>query len=133
MAVAGERNEGFAKGFARGGFDDELPGESAAGAFVEGRHRGRDVEFGVLTEKLMSLADFGESGFLGFIGDAEASKIRERRHLLLAAFVQEVFGEGRKIVLNGGLDDGMLGLVRLNEDFGNIEVAATDTAKDLGE
>ncbi len=110
-----------------------MPGETAAGALVEGGHWWGDGEGGVRGEVGVGGADFAESGALGLVGDAEAGEVGEGWHLLLAATFQKVIGEGGIVGADSGLDDGVVGLVRLNEDVGDIEMATTDATDNLGE
>lgn len=110
-----------------------MPGEAAAGAFVKGGCGWGDGESGIFCEFGVGLADFGEGSLLGLVGDTEAGEIGEGWHLLFAAFFQEVIGESGEIGFNCGGDDGVVGLVRLDENFGEVEVATTDAADDLGE
>ncbi len=117
MRITSEGDEASTELFARGRLNDDLPGVAAVGAFVEGGHRGRDGEFGVLVELLVSLLDFGEGGFFGFIGDAEASEVGEGWHLLLAATLEDIIREFGKIGVDGGLNNGMIGLIGLDNDL----------------
>ncbi len=110
-----------------------MPGEAAASAFMKGGCGWGDGESGIFCELGVGLADFGEGSLLGLVGDAEAGEIGEGWHLLFAAFFQEVIGESGEIGFNCGGDDGVVGPVRLDEDFGEVEVATTDAADDLGE
>lgn len=100
---------------------------------MKGRCGWGDGEGGIFDELGVGLADFGEGGFLGLVGDTEAGEIGEGWHLLFAAFFQEVIGESGKISRDSRGDDGVVGLVRLDKDFGEVEVATTDAADDLGE
>lgn len=81
----------------------------------------------------MSLADFGEGGFFGFVGDGEASEISEGRESLLAAFIEQILGKSGKIGFYGGLDNGVIGLISLDDNAGGIEMPASHTANNLGE
>ena len=134
----GERSECLAQEVAGGGFENDFPGKTAVGAFVEGGHwRGNDEgrggsrrEFG---EGLVGGADFGESGFFGLISDSEASKVGERWELLAAAFAEEVAGEGSIVGGESGADGGMVGLIGLDDDLGAGKVTAPNSAYDLRE
>lgn len=101
-------------------------------AFMEGGGGGRKGEFGVLAEGLEDLVDFGEGGFFGFVGNREAGEIGVRGEFLFAAFGEEILSEGGEVGFQSGLDDGVVGLVGLNDNFGVVEMPATDTADDLG-
>ncbi len=127
----GVGEEGFAELFARGGFDDELPGEAAIATLVEGGGRRRDEEMGILGEFGVGLLDLGEGGALGLISDTEAGEVSIGRHLLGATLLKEIIGEIVEIGLDSGLDDGVVGLVSLDENLGFVEVTATDTTDDL--
>lgn len=81
----------------------------------------------------VGLLDFGEGGFFGFIGDGEASEVGKGRELLLTAFSEEVAGKIGIIGTHGGLDDGVVGLVSLDDDIGDIKMSASDATNDLGE
>lgn len=129
----GVGEEGFAELFAGGGFDDELPGEAAIATLVEGRGRRGDEKVRVLGEFGVGLLDLGEGGALGLVGDTEAGEISVGRHLLGATLLEEIIGESVEIGLDSGLDDGMVGLVSLDENLGFVEVTTTDTTDDLSE
>lgn len=116
----------------RGELEDELPGEAAVAAFMEGGSGRGNREMGVLAELAVGLLDFGEGGFLGFVGNTESSEIGEGGHLLLAAVLKEVVGEAMKVRFDSGLYDGMVGLVRLDKNLGFVKVAAPDTTDNLG-
>lgn len=81
----------------------------------------------------MGLLDFVEGGTLGLVGDAEAGKIGERWHLLVVAFLEEVIGKLRVVGIDGSLDDRMVGVKRLDEYLGFVEVTASNPPNDLGE
>lgn len=74
-----------------------MPSEAATGAFVEGGHGRRYDEVGILTEKVVGLADFGDGGAFGFVGNAELGEIGEGWHGLLATFFEEIVGKLREI------------------------------------
>lgn len=97
MRFVDEGLEGGDESAARGGFEDELPGEAAGAAFVEGGGRRRDFEIFEVLEHLMSGLDFGEGSFLGFIGDRETGEVRERREVGFLAVFGQVLGEFREI------------------------------------
>ncbi len=131
--VHGKRFEGADELVARGGLEDDLPGVAAAGAFVESGGGRRKGEVRVLGEDTAGVLDFGEGGFLGFVGDGELGEVGKRGEVAAAALSQSVVGEGEEIAANGGLDGGVVGLVGLEDDAGGVEVAAPDAADDLGE
>lgn len=79
----------------------------------------------------MGLLDFGEDGFFGFVGNGEAGEIGERWQIASAAASEFVLGEFWKIGSEGGLNDGMIGLVGLDDDAGSIKVSTADAANDL--
>lgn len=133
MRFVDEGLEGGDEGAARGRFEDELPGEAAGAAFVKGGGRRRDFEIFEVLEHLMGGLDFGEGGFLGFIGDGEAGEVCERWEVGFLAVFGQVLGEFWKIRGEGGLEDGVVRLVGLDDDRGSVEVAATDAPDDLGE
>ncbi len=81
----------------------------------------------------MSKLDFTKGGFFGLVSGAEASEISERRHVLFAAMGEEIFGELVVISGDGGLNDGMVGLVGLNKDASFIKMTAPNSADNLGE
>lgn len=83
--------------FARGGLDDELPGKAAANAFVKSGGWRRNGKVGILGKVAVGLLDFGESGALGFVGNAEAGEVGERGHLLLAAVFEKIGGEAGEV------------------------------------
>ena len=128
-----ERGEGLDKGGAGAGFDGELPGVAAASVFVEGRERWREDESGVWLEGLMKGLDVFDGGGFGFEGEAEAGEVGIGREGGATALLEEIVGEGWIVGGEGGFDDGMIGLVGLDDDAGGVKVAATDAADDLGE
>ena len=65
-----EGGEGLDKGGAGAGFEGELPGVAAAGAFVEGGEGRREGESGVLLEGLVEGLDVFDGGGFGFEGEA---------------------------------------------------------------
>lgn len=80
----------------------------------------------------MGLLDLSNGGFFGFVGDGEASEIGERRELLFLTLGEEVAGETGVVGLHGGLDDGVIGLISLDDNISYIKVAASDASDDLG-
>jgi len=132
-AVSGERLESFTEGGTRGGFKDELPGVAAGGAFVEGGSGWRKGEFGILAEELENLVDFTKGSFFGFVCNREAGEVGIGREFAGATFIEEIFGESGEVGVHGSADDGVVGLVGLDDDFGTIEVTAADATDDLGE
>ncbi len=121
------------EGLTGGGFEDDLPGEAAAGAFVEGGGGWRNGEVGIFREFGVGLADFGEGGFFGFVGDGEAGEVREWGHFLAATLFDEIVGKSGEVGFEGGLDDGMFGLESLDDDASDVEMSAPDAADDLSE
>lgn len=77
--------------------------------------------------------DFFQGSFFGFVGDGEAGEVSERGEVGFLAVFGEIFGESGKIGFQGGLENRVVGLVSLDDNRGSVEVAATDTADDLGE
>lgn len=131
--IAIEGFESFEQSLARGGFKDDLPGITFGGAFVEGGHGWRNGKPADLRESIGSGSDFLESGFFGFVSNVETCNIGIRREFLSGAFFQEVISEFGVIGFDGGLDDGMIRLEGLNDNFGAIEMTATDATDNLGE
>lgn len=131
--ILGEGAEGGEELVPGGGFEDDLPGVAAAGAFVEGGHGRRDGERGVFREKSVGGLDFFQGGLFGFIGDGEFGEVGEGWEVAGAAALQLVGGEAGEVGGDGGFDDGVVGLVGLENDTGGGEVAAPDAADDLGE
>ncbi len=80
----------------------------------------------------MGGADFGKGSFFGFVGDGKFGNIREGWESALTTDFQEMIGKGGKVGLHGGLDDGGIGLICLDENFGGVEMATADTANYLG-
>lgn len=70
-----EGGEGLDKGGAGAGFEGELPGVAAAGAFVEGGEGRREGKSGVLLEGLVERLDVFDGGGFGFEGEAEAGEV----------------------------------------------------------
>lgn len=85
----------------------------------------------MLAEGLEDLVDLGKSGFFGLVSDGKAGERGVGREFLLSALREEVLGESRKIGLQGGADDRVVRLIGLDDDFGMVEVAATDATDDL--
>ncbi len=110
-----------------------MPGIAAATALMESGHGGRNGEVGVADEGGASGLDLREGGFFGFVGDGETGEVGEGWKLAGAAVLEFVVGEARVVGGDGGLDDGVIGLVGLEDDAGGGEVAAPDAADDLGE
>ncbi len=79
----------------------------------------------------MGGADFLEGGFFGFVGDGEAGEVGERWEGAGATRFEEMFSKSGKIGSESGLNGGMVGLESLNNDFGVVEVSATDASDDL--
>lgn len=77
--------------------------------------------------------DFFQGVFFGFIGDGEASEVSERGEVGFLAVFGEIFGETGEIGLQSSLEDGVIGLIGLDNNRGGIEVTTTDTTDDLGE
>ena len=128
-----ERGEGLDKGGAGAGFDSELPGVAAASVFVEGRERWREDEGGVWLEGLVESLDVFDGGGFGFEGETETGEVGIGREGGATALLEEIVGEGWVVGGEGGLNDGVVGLVGLDDDAGGVKVAATDAADDLGE
>ena len=118
---------------ARGGFDGDLPSPAAISTFMKSGHGRRERELGILAEESMGLADFGEGGFFGFVGNRETGEMGEWGEMLAAAFFEEIVGESGEISSESGFDDGMIGLKSLEDDIGNVEMSATNAADNLGE
>ena len=131
MLTGGEGSESLAEGFARGGFDNDLPGIAAISAFMEGGKGRGNLERGVLLEVGGGLLDFGDGGFFGFVGDREFGEVGIGWELAGLAVLEEILGEGRVVGGDGGLDDGVIGLVGLDDDIGDVEMTATDAPDDL--
>lgn len=110
-----------------------MPSEATAGAFMEGGHGWGNLYPGSTTESVVSLLDFGEGGFFGFISDGEAGEVSERRKVGFLAVFGQIFGEFRKIGSHGGLEDGVIWLIGLDDNGGGVEVAAADATDDLSE
>ena len=125
--------EGLDKGGAGAGFDSELPGVAAASVFVEGRERWREDEGGVWLEGLVESLDVFDGGGFGFEGETETGEVGIGREGGATALLEEIVGEGWVVGGEGGLNDGVVGLVGLDNDAGGVKVAATDAADDLGE
>ncbi len=53
--------------------------------------------------------------------------------LLLTAFFDEIIGEFGKIATQSSLNNGVIRLISLDDDIGDIEVAAPDASDDLSE
>ncbi len=131
--IFSERLEGLAKSSARGGFNDELPGETTTDAFVKGGHGRGNLEFWVLSEDVVGLLDFGENGFFGFVSNGEACEVSKRWEVAGTALAEFVGGEFREVGGKGGLDDRVVGLVGLDDNAGSVEMTPADAADDLGE
>lgn len=112
--------------------DGELPGVAFGGVLVEGGKGGGDLETGDFLDGVGSSTDFVQGGAFGFVGDGEAGEVGEGWKLMLAAFFEESGGKLGKIGGEGRLDGEVVGLIGLNENFGVVEVTATDTTDDLG-
>ena len=74
-----------------------------------------------------------KDGLFGFESDGDFSEIGKGWEVFLAAFFDEVCVESGVIVVDGVLDNGMVGLESLNYSFGFLEVATADAAEDLGD
>lgn len=59
--------------------------------------------------------------------------MKERGEVGFLAVFGEVFGELREVGFERGLEDGMVGLIGLDDNRGGIEVTAADTTDDLSE
>ncbi len=79
IAECGVAGEGGSEGFARGGFDGDLPGDTAAGVLMKSWLGRRKPEFGVFLELGVDFLDFGNGGFFGFVGDREAGEVGKGR------------------------------------------------------
>ncbi len=110
-----------------------MPGVAAVSAFVKGGEGRGEREIGILLENGGDLPNFGEGGSFGFIGDREASEVRKRRKMLFTAFFKQVGGKGGVVGGEGGANGGVVRLVGLDNDVSGVEVAASDTADNLGE
>ena len=77
--------------------------------------------------------DVFDGGGFGFEGEAEAGEVGIGRKSGAAALFQEIVGEGGVVGGEGGFDDGVVGLVGLDDDAGGVKVAATDATDDLSE
>lgn len=100
---------------------------------MEGRHRrgnGKPADFG---ESRSCSGDFFESGFFGFVSNIEAGDVSIGWEFLGVALFQEIIGKFGVISGQGGFNDGVIGLESLDDDFGFVEVSATDATDDLGE
>ncbi len=128
----GERKEGTTQGFARSGLNSELPSVATSGAFVKSRSGRREDKTGYLGKGRMSSLDFLDGGFFGFVSNGEPGEVSVGRKLAGATFLEEIFGEGGIIGSKGGLDDGVVGLVGLDNDVGEVKVSATNAADNLG-
>ena len=80
----------------------------------------------------MSRSDFSEGGFFGFVSNREAGEVSIGGKFAGAAFFEEIFCEIGEISLYGGLDDRVVWLISLDNDFGTVEMSPTDAADDLG-
>lgn len=100
---------------------------------MEGGGGGRDFEIFIVLEGGVGGLDFFQGGFFGFISDGEASEVGERREVGFLAVFGEIFGKTRKISFQSSLEDGVIGLIGLDNNRGGVEVAATDATDDLGE
>ena len=99
---------------------------------MEGGSRRRNGEFGVLAECLEGLVDVFQGGFFGLVGDGEAGEVSIGGEFAGVAFFEKIFCEIEKISLYGGLDDRVVWLISLDNDFGTVEMSPTDAADDLG-
>ncbi len=99
---------------------------------MEGGSRRRNGEFGVLAESLEGLVDVFQGGFFGFVSNREAGEVSIGGKFAGAAFFEEIFCEIGEISLYGGLDDRVVWLISLDNDFGTVEMSSTDAADDLG-
>jgi len=93
----------------------------------------RDFEIFVVLKSSMGGLNFFQGGFFGFVGDGEASEVGERGEVGFLAVFGEIFGKTRKIGFQSSLEDGVIGLIGLDNNRGGVEVAATDATDDLGE
>ena len=84
------------------------------------------------TEELFDVLDVGEGGFFGFVGDGEFGEEAIGGEVGGLAFFDEVIIETDIVVIDGVFDDGVVGLVGLDEGIGFCYVAATDATEDLG-
>lgn len=100
---------------------------------MEGGSRRRNGEFGVLAESLEGLVDVFQGGFFGFISNREAGEVSIGGKFAGAAFFEEIFCEIGEISLYGGLDDRVVWLISLDNNFGTVEMPTANTADDLGE
>ncbi len=110
-----------------------MPGIALSGAFVEGWHWGRKLQTGNLAQGSVRELDFGQGGFLGFIGNRKTREISVRRKFLLTTLGEEILGESMKISLQGSFNNGVVGLISLDDDMGCVEVTSADAPDDLGE
>lgn len=95
--------------------------------------RGEVVVSNKVVQRAVKGANFFEGGVFSFGGDSELCEVSKGWKKLAAAFFNEVIVEAEVVGVGGEVDDGRVGLVGLDDDRGGIEVAATDTADDLGE
>lgn len=100
---------------------------------MEGGSRGRNGEFGVSTEGLEGLVDVFQGGFFGLVSNGETGEVSIGGEFAGVAFFKEIFCEIGEISLYGGLDDRVVWLISLDNDFGTVEMPPTDAADDLGE
>ena len=124
--------KGVAEGGARGGFENDLPGEAAAGVFVEGGFGRRELEVRTDTEVGVGLTDFGEGGFFGLIGGGKFGEVGEGWEGLFLALTEEILSEGWVVGGEGGLDARVVGLESLDDHAGAVKMTAPDAADDLG-
>ena len=99
---------------------------------MEGGSRRRNGESGVLAESLEGLVDVFQGGFFGLVGDGEAGEVSIGGEFAGVAFFEKIFCEIEEISLYGGLDNGVVRLVGLDNDFGTVEVPTANAADDLG-
>ena len=81
----------------------------------------------------MNSVDFGDGSALGFIGDGDISQVIIGWKLLLTAELKEVVGKASVIIVDGKLDNGVIGLVGLNDGAGGVQVAPADPTNHLSQ
>ncbi len=83
---------------------------------MKGRGGRRNFEIVMFCKRIVGGLDFGEGGFFGFVGDREAGEVIEGGEMRFLAFFGQIFGEAVEIGFQGGLEDGVVGLVSLDNN-----------------
>lgn len=91
------------------------------------------MKAGYIGKLVVDRADVFEGGGFGLVGEGKLGEKAIRWEMGLLAFFEEVLVEGGVVGGKGGLDDGVSGLIGLDNGAGGGEVAATNTAEDLSE